>query len=100
MFDLIGINHYWRGVASAALPPLEPVDWDMFDLIGITHYGREPVKDRYLTTLEPLLASGKPVVITEFGFRTRTGADQTGPPGPEHTDPETAALHMLPLQRG
>jgi hypothetical protein len=87
-------------VTYASLHPLEHVDWDMFDLIGINHYWREPVKDRYLTTLEPLLASGKPVVITEFGFRTRTGADQTGPAGPENIDPVTVALHMLPLQRG
>jgi hypothetical protein len=75
------------------------IDWDMFDLIGINHYWREPVKDRYLQTLEPLLASGKPVVVAEMGFRTRAGADQTGSAGPENIDPLTMVLHMLPLTR-
>jgi hypothetical protein len=93
------VRDVFGGPVTYASLPFEHVDWDMFDLIGIDHYWREPVKDRYLTTLEPLLASGKPVMITEFGFRTRTGADQTGPAGPENIDPVTMALHMLPLAR-
>ena len=56
-------------VTYASLPP-EHVDWDMFDLIGVNYYWSEPVKDRYLTMLEPLVASSKPVVVTEMGFRT------------------------------
>lgn len=91
------VREEFHGPVSYASLPFERVDWDVFDIIGINHYWMEPFKDRYLQRLEPLLASGKPVVITEFGFRTRTGADQTGPVGPENIDPVTFALHMMPL---
>jgi hypothetical protein len=93
------VREVFSGPVTYASLPFEHVDWDMFDLIGIDHYWQERIKDRYLQTLEPLLASGKPVVITEFGFRTRTGADQTGAAGPENIDPVTMTLHMLPLAR-
>jgi hypothetical protein len=49
--------------------------------------------------LEPLLAYGKPVVVTEFGFRTYTGADRSGTEVPPNMDPVTMALHLLPLTR-
>lgn len=91
------VREEFHGPVSYASLPFERVDWDMFDVIGINHYWRKPVKDRYLQTLEPLLASGKPVVITEFGFQTHTRADQTGPAAPANIDPVTFALHMLPL---
>lgn len=93
------VREVFAGPVTYASLPFEHVDWDMFDLIGIDHYWHERLKDRYLTTLEPLLASGKPVVITEFGFRTRTGADQTGAAGPENIDPLSMTLHLLPLTR-
>jgi hypothetical protein len=93
------VREVFSGPVSYASLPYERVDWDMFDVIGIDHYWREPVKDRYLQALEPLLASGKPVVITEFGFRTHTGADLGGPAAPANLDPVTMSLHMLPLTR-
>jgi hypothetical protein len=93
------VREVYRGPVTYSSLPFEHVDWDMFDLIGINHYWREPVKDRYLRTLEPLLASGKPVVITELGFRTRTGADHTGPAGPENFAPFSWALHLFPPTR-
>jgi hypothetical protein len=93
------VRREFHGPVTYASLPFEQVDWDMFDVIGVNHYFREPVKDRYLQTLEPLLGSGKPVVITEFGFRTCTGADQTGSWVPENIDPVAFALHMLPLTR-
>jgi hypothetical protein len=71
----------------------------MFDIIGTNHYWREPVKDRYLPTLEPLLMSGKPVVISEFGFLTCTDADEIGSWAPVNIDPVTMSLHLLPLTR-
>jgi hypothetical protein len=83
----------WPGQVVFSVGP----ELNLFDIIGIDHYWFEPVKDHYLRALEPLLATGKPVVITEFGFRTRTGADQTGPAGPENIDPVTMSLHLLPL---
>jgi hypothetical protein len=53
------VREVFGGPVTYASLPFEHVDWDMFDLIGINHYWREPVKDRYLQTLEPLLASGQ-----------------------------------------
>jgi hypothetical protein len=38
--------------------------------VGTDHYWAEPIKGRYIDTLKPLFAFGKPVVITEFGFST------------------------------
>jgi hypothetical protein len=93
------VREAFSGPVTYASLPFERVDWDMFDVIGINHYWREPVKGRYLQTLEPLLATGKPVVITELGFRTATGADQTGPADPENVNLLTMALHMLPVTR-
>jgi hypothetical protein len=87
------------GPVTYAALPFEHVDWELFDTIGTNHYWREGAKERYLPALEPLLGSGKPVVISELGFRTRTGADQTGPAGPENIDPLTMSLHLLPLTR-
>ncbi len=93
------VREVFGGPVTYASLPFERVDWDMFDVIGIDHYWMEPFKDRYLQPLEPLLASGKPVVVTEFGFRTHTGADQSGPAAPANLDPVTMSLHMLPLTR-
>ncbi len=89
----------FSGPVTYASLPFERVDWDNFDIIGIDHYWCESSKDRYLQTLQPLLACGKPVVITEFGFRTHTGADLTGTEAPANIDPLTMSLHMLPLTR-
>jgi hypothetical protein len=85
------------GPVTYAALPFERVDWEMFDIIGTNHYWRESAKERYLPALEPLLGSGKPVVVSELGFRTRTGADQTGSAGPENIDPLSMSLHLLPL---
>ena len=93
------VREEFYGPVTYASLPSERVDWDMFDIIGINHYWMEQFKDRYLPRLEPLLASGKPVVITEFGFRTCAGADRSGPEAPPNMDPVTMALHLLPLTR-
>jgi len=84
------------GPLSYASLPFEQVDWDLFDLIGVDHYWHELIEDRYLRTLEPLLGTGKPIVITEFGFRTRTGADKTGAAGPENIEPLSMMAHLVP----
>jgi hypothetical protein len=95
----VAMRKVFTGPITYAALPFEQVDWEMFDIIGINHYWREPSKDRYLPTLEPLLASGKPVVISEFGFLTRTDADQIGSWAPANIDPVTMSLHLLPLTR-
>jgi hypothetical protein len=48
----------------------EQVDWSNFDLIGVDHYWAEEIKDRYIDMVKPLLALGKPVINTGFGFGT------------------------------
>ena len=93
------VREVFSGPVTYAALPFERVDWPMFDIIGTNHYWREPARDRYLPALKPLLKSGSPVVISEFGFRTRTGADQTGPAGPENIDPLSMSLSLLPLTR-
>jgi hypothetical protein len=87
----------FNGPLTYAALPFERVDWQMFDIIGINHYWYETAKDRYLPALEPLLESGKPVVISEFGFTTRTDADQIGSFVPLNIDPLSTSLHLLPL---
>jgi hypothetical protein len=93
------VREVFTGPVTYAALPFEQVEWDMFDIIGINHYWRQPAKDRYLPTLQPLMTSGKPVVISEFGFLTRTDADQLGSWAPVNIDPVTMALHLLPLTR-
>ncbi len=76
---------------------LEDVDWGRFDLIGVDHYRDAQIKDRYVEMLQPLLAVGKPVVITEFGVRTYRGAeDEGGTLGFGIADPGRVFLHQLP----
>ncbi|MGH3407386.1 MAG: hypothetical protein ACRDRJ_33525 [Streptosporangiaceae bacterium] len=95
----VAVREVFNGPVTYAALPFEQVDWEMFDIIGLNHYWREPVKDRYLPTLESLLGTGKPVVISEFGFLTRTDADEIGSWAPLNIDPVTMSLHLLPLTR-
>lgn len=95
----VAVREVFNGPVTYSALPFEQVDWAMFDIIGTNHYWREPVKDRYLPTLEPLLMSGKPVVIGEFGFVTSTDADRIGSAAPINIDPVTMSLHLLPLTR-
>ena len=91
------VRKVFRGPVTYASLPFEQVDWTLFDIVGIDHYWMEQVRDRYLTTLQPLFATGKPVVITEFGVRTFVGAEQLGPMGPYNVDLASNVLHHLPL---
>jgi hypothetical protein len=75
----------------------EDVDWSLFDFVGVDHYRDARVKDRYVEMLKPLFATGKPVVITEFGMRTYRDADTSGALGFGVTDPRSLVLHRLPF---
>lgn len=74
----------------------EDVDWALFDLVGVDHYREARVKDRYVEMLAPRFATGKPVIITEFGMRTYRDADTSGALGFGVTDPKSLVLHRLP----
>jgi hypothetical protein len=71
------VRRVFRGPVSYASLVWESVDWNLFDFVGIDHYWHARIKDRYIELLEPAFAFGKPVVITEFGFRTYRGADSS-----------------------
>jgi len=91
------VRRVFGGPLTYAALPFEPVDWDLFDIVGIDHYREAGTEARYRDKLQPLLARGKPVVVTELGMRTYEGADRDGNLGTGITDPATSALHLVPL---
>jgi len=68
------VGKVFRGKVTYASVIWEAVDWKLFDFVGLDHYWSVKIKDQYVEMLKPSLVSGKPVVITEFGFRTYKGA--------------------------
>ncbi|KUJ66823.1 hypothetical protein ACZ90_32850 [Streptomyces albus subsp. albus] len=56
----------------------EEVDWRGFDVVGINLYRTTHNKATYTKTVRALHRHGKPVVITEFGCCTFTGAKEQG----------------------
>lgn len=93
-----GVRAVYRGPLTYASLVWEDVDWDRFDIIGVDHYRDARIKDRYAAMLEPLLARGKPVVVTEFGMRTYQGAASGGGElGFGIFDLKSVYLHQLPL---
>jgi hypothetical protein len=48
----------------------EKVDWSLFDYVGVDHYRAKDYEHEYVESLKPLLETGKPTVITEFGYGT------------------------------
>ena len=90
-----------RAVSGEALTyaslVFEQVDWSLFDFVGVDHYREDRVKDRYVEMLEPFFATGKPVIITEFGMRTYRDAESSGALGFGVTDTTRLWLHTRPL---
>ncbi|HXZ99061.1 MAG TPA: abortive infection protein [Candidatus Binatia bacterium] len=75
----------------------EQVDWGRFDFVGVDHYREARTKDRYVEMLRPLLAMGKPVIVTEFGMRTYRGAESSGALGFGVIDTARLWLHTRPV---
>ena len=75
----------------------ERVDWGPFDYVGVDHYREVRTRDRYVEMLQPFLATGKPVIVTEFGMRTFRGAESSGALGFGVTDTTRLWLHTRPL---
>ncbi|MGD0751610.1 MAG: abortive infection protein [Anaerolineales bacterium] len=69
------VRQAFHGKVSYASLIWEAVDWSLFDFVGVDHYLAKRIKERYAEMLQPLFATDKPVVITEFGCRTYKGAD-------------------------
>jgi hypothetical protein len=91
------VRKVFHGKLTYASLIWEQVDWSLFDFIGVDHYRPTKIKDRYVEMLQPLLALGKPVVVTEFGCRTFQGAEEQGVMGLGVVDVKTLALHQIPL---
>ncbi len=75
----------------------EQLDWANFDYVGVDHYREARTKDRYVEMLQPFLATGKPVIVTEFGMRTYHGAESSGALGFGVTDTTRLYLHTRPV---
>ncbi|MGR7023278.1 hypothetical protein [Geodermatophilus sp. URMC 62] len=71
----------FAGPVSYASGAWEQVDWTPFDLAGIDHYHDARSRGSYRRTLRRLAASGKPVVVLEFGCCTYAGAEDRGSHG-------------------
>ncbi|GHF86719.1 hypothetical protein GCM10017566_70690 [Amycolatopsis bartoniae] len=89
-------RRHFDGPITYAAFPFERVDWDRFDIVGINHYWHRLIADRYVPMLRPWLELGKPVVISELGFRTCTGADEPRPVGQENAAAFGMLLQLLP----
>jgi hypothetical protein len=87
----------FAGPVTYAALMFEQVDWEPFDYIGVDHYREQRTKDRYVEMLTPLVDTGKPVVVTEFGMRTYRGAEGSGTLGFGVTDGQRLLLHTRPL---
>lgn len=90
------VRTHFHGPITYAAFPFERVDWDKFDIVGINHYWHRLNADRYIETLQPWRDLGKPLVISELGFRTCSVAEQTGPAGQANIVPLALLLHRLP----
>jgi hypothetical protein len=91
------VRRVFDGPITYAALPFEQVDWDRFDIVGVDHYWHERIADRYAETLQRWLRLDKPMVVSEFGFRTRTGADRTGAAGPENFHELSMMAHAIPF---
>ncbi|HTS14131.1 MAG TPA: hypothetical protein VMH24_00570, partial [Candidatus Sulfotelmatobacter sp.] len=92
------VRRVYDGRVSYASLIWEAVDWNRFDLVGVDHYRDPRINDRYVEMLEPLFATGKPVVVTEFGCRTYVGAEKAGGAASFGiVDSKRLFLHQLPL---
>jgi hypothetical protein len=91
------VRQVFHGPVTYASLMWEQVDWSIFDIVGVDHYWAERIKDRYLDMLTPLLALGKPVVVTEFGFPTTSAPVVAGALAIGHIDERSFVLHRLPV---
>ncbi|HXY47286.1 MAG TPA: abortive infection protein [Thermoplasmata archaeon] len=97
------VRAVYRGRISYASLIWEGVDWTPFDYVGIDHYRTTSIEDRYLEMLRPAFATGKPVVITEFGYETMKGGPMSegflSSAGlkPSLIDVRSQYFHQLPL---
>lgn len=91
------VRRVFHGPITYASLPFEQVDWARFDIVGVDLYWHERVADRYPETLRRWLAHDRPAVVSEFGFRTFTGADLLGPAADINLSAPSYLASRLPL---
>lgn len=92
------VRNVFHGKVTYASLIWETVDWSLFDIIGVDHYQVERIKERYVEMLKPLFIYGKPVNITEFGYKTYQGAASTSEGmGGDIIDYKSVFLHHIPV---
>jgi hypothetical protein len=99
------VRQVYHGEVSYGSLVWERVDWSLFDHAGVDHYRATKIEDRYLEMLEPTFSSGKPVVITGFGYAATRGGpleegflSSGGVGGNDIIDTRSQALHyMIPV---
>ena len=69
------VRRVYDGPISYSALPIEDVDWELFDVVGINHYWNTGNVHRYLHMLERVRATGKPVIVTEFGYPACSDTD-------------------------
>ncbi len=72
------VRSVFRGQVAYAAGMWEEVDWTPFDLVGVDAYRDAGARDGYASRLRGLSQHGKPVVVTETGCATYTGAADAG----------------------
>ncbi|GAA1265165.1 hypothetical protein [Saccharothrix xinjiangensis] len=75
------VRRRFGGRISYASIPFEQVDWTPFDFVGVDLYRSAEVAHVFEDAVRRLVASGKPVAITEFGSATFRGAAARGARG-------------------
>ena len=87
------VSAHFEGATTYSSGEWETVDWSRFDFAGIDLYRDRYNVDWFADPLRALAASGKPVIVTEFGCCTFVGAEDYGGSGWEvvdyTTDPPT-----------
>jgi hypothetical protein len=66
------------GPVGYAAGSWEAIDWSGFDVVGVDSYLGRGGPDRYLGGLRAAAGHGKPLIVTELGSCTYTGAARRG----------------------
>ena len=79
--NLAAVRAAFGGPVTYASGPWEPVDWSGFDIVGVDLYRDAANRNTYAQQLAAYFATGRPVVVTEFGCCAYRGAPDRGAMG-------------------
>jgi hypothetical protein len=75
---VVTVRERFGGKVTYASIALEGVDWTPFDIISVDAHRTKEVAHIYQQGIRALVAQGKLVAITEFGYATHRGAGDRG----------------------